>query len=281
VLEEAIVAFDRCADVAGSGWNGHLVLLHANEDERRERLALWVLRGLESGEKVVCATAGGGHSDAPLFSELRERRVDVDSAVGEGRLEVLPMTGFYPAGGGAEVVERALSDGFPGVRLSAEATPELVELPVDVCLRAERELDRLCREYPVSAMCQYDTAAVGDRLGVVATTHSAGLREKQLHAVLGPDGLVLSGEVDMANQDLLADVIDTVVRSSTGVLVVDLRDVGFLTVAGGRVLARGTERFRARGGRLRLVDPAPHVLRVLRMFGLDPLTGDGTLGGRR
>jgi hypothetical protein len=52
---------------AGLGWDGHLLLLHGSELERRSQLAGWVRRGLARDEQVICTQA---ETESPQRSVL-------------------------------------------------------------------------------------------------------------------------------------------------------------------------------------------------------------------
>jgi hypothetical protein len=95
----------------GLEWDGHLLLLHHSERERSSKLAAWVRRGLENDEKVVYTEARGSAQEGRLLAALRGNGVDAVAATAEGRLSVIPVPEFYPAGGPLPGVERALAEG--------------------------------------------------------------------------------------------------------------------------------------------------------------------------
>src|SRR2546423_11110547 len=96
---------------AASGWDGHLLLLHASEEVRRAGLAAWVRRGLDRDEQVVYAEAAGEPAERSVLSVLRDHGIDGAAATAAGHLLGLPLAEFYPPGGPVEVVERALAEG--------------------------------------------------------------------------------------------------------------------------------------------------------------------------
>jgi len=132
--------------------------------------------------------------------------------------------------------------------------------------------DELCHSYPVSALCQYGSAAPGVLTGL-ATAHPDGVRSALLQTgPLGDGGaLIVVGEIDTSNDELFTCTVRAAAERSRDVLHLDLRGVTFLAAGGCRALAVGTREFRARGGRLILRDPAPMVEHILRMVGLDRL----------
>jgi hypothetical protein len=111
-------------EAPGAEWDGHVLLLHRTEGERLAGLTAWVRRGLELGEKII-------YTELPLMPEdalvpvLEAWGIDVAAAVRDGQLVVLPPEEFYPPAGQRVVVERALAEGFPSVRISAEVRAAL------------------------------------------------------------------------------------------------------------------------------------------------------------
>jgi anti-anti-sigma factor len=78
--------------------------------------------------------------------------------------------------------------------------------------------------------------------------------------------IAVAGEVDMATAPQLADcVLD---HPDTDV-VVDLSQVGFLDSSGLNVLVQAYKRLQERGHTLRTAAEQDHVLRVIKMSGLD------------
>ncbi len=271
------VTFDD--GVAGLGWDGHLLLLHGSELEWRSRLAMWVRRGLERDEKVIFAQAETVAPHRSVLALLAKQGVDVQAATAEGRLLVLPLAAVYHTGlgGQEERVERALSEGYRGVRLSGEASAALTVVPEHVYASLERSMDRLCRTHPVSTLCQYDrTTTAGARLDQATARHIGGIRESQLHTAEADGGLILAGEIDWFNELVLLSVLHAAtstaaINAVSETLRVDLRRVTFLSVGGCRALAVGTQQFRDRGGRVQLRAPQLVVERILRLYGLDAL----------
>ncbi|MFG2793276.1 STAS domain-containing protein [Streptomyces sp. NPDC048419] len=85
------------------------------------------------------------------------------------------------------------------------------------------------------------------------------------------DGFVVVevvGEIDLATAEFVLEHLDAATGRPSPDVLVDLRNVEFIDCSGLRVLCRGETRARERGGRLRLVSDAPHILRLLRGAGL-------------
>lgn len=132
--------------------------------------------------------------------------------------------------------ERALADGFTGLRVAAEATP-LVRTPAQraAFVRYEHMIDRYMVAHPFSALCGYDRLELGhETVAEIACIHPLGRPEVapfQLFASERAD-LGLVGEVDCSSIDLfrrtLADVMAGPRRGDQGEVTIDARHLTFL-----------------------------------------------------
>lgn len=265
---------------SGSEWDGHVLLLHASESERLSSLIAWASRGLDRGEKVVY-TEGPDGQHQWLCSLLDVHGVDVAEATRDGRLEILALADFYPPEGQERIIDRALAEGFPAVRMSAEASAALAVLSPKEYLDLERNMDRLSRARPVSAMCQYARAgSIGIQLRDAVSVHLTGVRESHFRSHPLDDGVALSGELDLSNADVFAELIQAAAGTANEVLWLDLATLRFVDAAACRCLAEATEDFRDSGGRVLLVGAQHGVERTMRLLGLHELTGVTMVGGR-
>ena len=256
--------------------DGHVLLLHRGEEERRAQLAAWVRRGLELGEKVICAE----RADVPagiasaLFDALETGGVDVDTALRARRLAVLPADQLRWPQDQLLAVEGALAEGFPAVRLSIDAGAALTVLTAADLRESERRIDELVRSRPASVMCQYTRATTtADRLHEVVAEHPTGVLESTLATGRERDRLALRGEIDTANADVFGALLAAADRVPPRELRLDLRGVTHLDAAAGRQLNDATRGFRANGGRVVLVGPQPPVARTLELLDLGDLPG--------
>jgi anti-anti-sigma factor len=267
---------------AGLDWDGHLLLLHHTEQERSSKLAAWVRRGLENDEKVVYTEARGRSHEGSLLTALHGNGVDAMAATAEGRLSVLPVPEFYPAGGQLPVVERALAEGYRGLRIAAEASTALTFLTWPAYMAVEREIDEITRTHPLSAMCQYgqDATVDDDRLPDVVASHLTGIREWLLSTSGGHGELILAGEVDVSNSELLACALRVATSRAPETFRLDLARVEFLSAGACRAIAEGTRLFRDEEGTVLLVGPEPSIASVLRLSGLAELDGIELTGSR-
>lgn len=250
--------------------DGHLLLLPVTEDERRARVVDWVRRGLERREKVIYGEFDEGSAQRWLPGALGRSGVDV-SAPGSGdRLLVVPPAALHLPGEQIQLVEQALGEGYQAVRVAAELSTTSGRLEAADIAAYERDVDTLCRSFPVSALCQYDRAtSSGSQLGDAAATHCRGIRETLLHTAPIADGIALIGELDASNADVLDAALQAVSDATSGRLHLDLADLRFIDAAGCQVLGDTAERLWTRGSRLRIVAPQPGVARTLTLLGLD------------
>jgi anti-anti-sigma regulatory factor len=263
----------------GSGWDGHLLLLHDTDEQRVSGLTAWVRRGLERGEKIIYAEAAT--TSSPVLQSLQEHGIDGAGAVRDGSLEVHAFDDLSPSSGEWDVVPRALAEGFSAVRVSGEASAALTRFPPEAHLGYERQMDDLVRTQPVHALCQYSRATTtGARLTGTIAVHLAGVRQGTLVTGTGEHGLILRGAVDLSNADVLTEVLRAAGASARrgaaprpGVLELDLSGVTHMDVRSCRLLATSTEDLRSQGGQVHLLDPQPTPHQVLQILEIDTMPG--------
>ena len=265
--------------------SGHVLLLHNSEQERSSKLAGWVRRGLENDEKVLYTEPPARPEKESLMAVLRANGVDTVTAQAEGRLSIIPAPDFYTAGGQLPVVERALAEGYRGLRIAVEAKTALMSLTWPAYMEVERGIDAVARTHPLSAMCQYNrTSLVKGDLDDIIKNHAGGIRERLFSTTAGTttggsdSELTLTGEIDMSNDDLLASALRFAASRASGVFWLNLRHVGFLSAAGCRAIDQGTGQFRDGGGTVGLVSPGPPVADALRLSGVATLDGMELVG---
>ena len=258
---------------SGQDWRGHLLLIHSSEQERRTAVTAWATRGLRLGEKVVYIEAPDEVPARALLGLLDAQQVLVDNAVVRGQLEVLGAhRDVFSPQGLAAVVERALQQGYPCVRISGEAATAQALVSAQSQEELERATDLLCHTQPVSVMCQYPEELVGEALAVVSGMHRDGIRQSLLRTARRPGGVVVAGEVDISNHDVLRSALQAASADGDS-FVVDLSALTFLDVSGARALLAGTTVHRRDGGRVRLRGAAPQVQLVLQLCGVEGAEG--------
>lgn len=264
--------------VPGPEWDGHVLLLHACEDERLTGLTSWVSRGLNQGEKIFYAEDAVAPDDS-VVAALRRRGVDLDRAVSDGRFTLMPVAGSSPAESPESVVRRALSEGFRAVRVSGEASAARTIHSAEDHARQEWIMEELCRTLPVSALCQYPLPLIeGALLDEVVSEHSTGVREGAFSTYRDGSGLALGGEIDLTNGDVFAATVRAAFRTEEAVVWLDFSRVRFIDVAACRTLARASKGFRNAGGQLRVVRPGRSMRWILRLLEIDRLPGFEVIG---
>ena len=168
----------------------------------------------------------------------------------------------------------ARAEGFPAVRMSAEAAAALTFLSPEDYLSMERGMDELARGLPVSALCQYPrSSTTGTGLRDAVGVHLPGIRERYFATGTGELGLVLRGEVEASSAEVLEAAVTAFTDGPPRVLCLDLAELSFVDVAACRALAHGSSNFRASGGQVLLAAPTFPVERTLRLLGLNDLPG--------
>lgn len=252
------------------GWDGHQLLLHKTETQRLAELAAWVRDGLDRNEKVVYVQDSRSDEGFGVLVALAEHGIDIEAAISGGQFEFVAPGEFFTPGGPSRRVERALATSGAGVRMSTEACAMSRAASAGMCEKFERVVEELCRRYPLSALCQYEQQALsGTSLREAAEIHVAGIRSPQLHTAREGAGLVLAGELDLANGELLAALLGAACEAANGHLVLGMRQVTFLGVVAARALVEGTQRFRDQGGQVMLVAPPANTEWFLRALGID------------
>jgi anti-anti-sigma regulatory factor len=182
----------------GFGLQDHLCWVHGDPWDYRPRLTEFFSEGLERGLQVAYLGAGN-------VEELREhidRFIDVGPLLTSEDIRIISFDEIYGAGepvDPAEVIKKyaaatqeALTDGYQGLRISADVTD---------LARFEFLLERYSSRHPLSALCEY-RLELGDAVTQFACMHAAvpaGLTPFQVFAC--DDGAVgLLGEFDAACQ---------------------------------------------------------------------------------
>jgi anti-anti-sigma factor len=271
------------AETGAQDWDGHRLLLYRDEDERLRWLAQWVRHGLRQGEKILYVEPADAGPES-VAVQLRRHGIDTDALRAGRRLEPLTPQVYYPVGGPEAAISRALADGFPAVRISGAAASALAVVTPAGHRDIEWGVERLCRVWPVSALCQYTYPAGPGPLEAALDMHPGGFHERSLAATAStPAAVTLRGSVDAGNVEVLdrlvAAAAERAAAAGLGRLRVDLTGVARLTAPACRAVARASEPFRRTGGRLVLDRPGHAVERALRACGLAELPGVHLVAG--
>jgi hypothetical protein len=215
----------------------HVCLIYWGETSRRPVLLQWAREGLAEGEGTVLVEPP---SNATALVELVGDHAD--------RLVVVDPEAFYiPGRDGAMLAEhlhRAATsvdgDKAPAARMSLPAVHALAAYDERTHLEHERAFARFVEERPLAMLCQYDQVEIdGDVIARAAAEHEivVMLDDVALPTLdLRPTdtGVRLSGEIDLANHDIVRAWMS---RHRGSRVVVDCSNLTFLDVAGLRALA--------------------------------------------
>ncbi|MEU4244343.1 MEDS domain-containing protein [Actinoplanes sp. NPDC026619] len=188
--------------------------------------------GLAAGERVWYVTGRSAGATAEWLRGVgTAARVvsTTDAYVGTDAIDPAEQMATYTA-----VTEQALAEGFTGFRVAADVTAMVrTGEQRDAFARYEYSIGRYMKIAPMSAVCAYDRVELGDE--VVAelaclheTSHAAGVTF-QLHAGPTRASAVLSGELDMAAEDLFTAALHrTDLEPVGGEVLVDADDLHFI-----------------------------------------------------
>lgn len=251
----------------------HCLSFAATESERQSILARWVLTGLEGGERFVYADPDEDRSSRSLRALLVSQQFDADAASRDGRLVRIPVGDFYSPQAPARITATAQADGFSAVRVATQASAAMVHLGREQLIAYEGELAQACETKTFSALCQYDPMSAGEWLSEVSSLHQLTGECTPYFAVPGKGTVMLFGEIDFTNSDLMARSLREATPAADDQLRVDLDGVQLMSAAGCRAILEGTDEFRARGGEVVLLAQRPLVERVLHLMRLDSARG--------
>jgi len=201
-----------------------------------------------------------------LTAGLSARGLHVDFALREKRLEFVTLEDMLDVGVRGGLSERALDEGYPGVRLAVRGDAVSRAVGPDEHLAVERELEHLCHEGRMSVLCQYDgRTTLGADLTRALDLHpdwvyEADLSLRRLERVIRVEGTIDTLDDEVLEHSLQRMTLDL---PTDEVLALDLRHVQAVTPAACEALLRGTRAFRDRGGRVRCGLPAGDSGRLL------------------
>jgi ABC-type transporter Mla MlaB component len=228
----------RLGTARGLGLGDHACWIYDDDEGRRGTVADFLVDGLRLRQRLLYV---GGDSVERLHADL-EALDGVGSLIEDGALQVVPLRGVGPAGGGidaerrleayAAATDQAVAEGYTGLRVAVAAGGLVTGSDAwDAHTRWEGLVDRAILSRPMTALCLYDRREVPDRvLADIASVHPIS------HAPAGmvpfrvfsrPDALALEGEVDYFSADALGRLLAMTPRGD-GEVVLDLSGLGFV-----------------------------------------------------
>lgn len=264
------------AAVPGEDWDSHLLLLYHDQSDRVASVVSWVHRGLDRGDKIFYSTVPGEPAlMAALVPALESGGDGVARAMRDGQFSFISLEEFFPGAQQAALARRALAEGYPGVRFSAQADAALQSIGERDYRAIDELMEELCRSSAVSALCLYGARGdVGTSLSAVLDSHPHAVRDALMRLRRDGNRIEVAGEVDLASAQVLAGVLQRSydVADPTETML-DVSRLEFIDVAGCRGLVIGTEDLRRAGGTVFVQGSAGHIRKVMSLVGLDRLPG--------
>lgn len=198
------------AEATGFKPTDHICWIYDRAEDFVALAVEFLAEGLDRGDRLVYMGAG---SVAELESHL-ESLGDTAALVASGALQVLSSQDMYEKGGLFDPVEQvdayrrlgdtAVADGYQGLRAAADLT-SLVGTPAQLAsfARYERLIDQLMATAPLTGMCGYDRAQIGEENAErIAALHPlSGGHHPAFRLCQAKQGtLALSGDLDLASQ---------------------------------------------------------------------------------
>jgi signal transduction histidine kinase len=164
--------------------SGHLCFPYESEDEKRTTLVAFIRQGLACRERCLYI---GSHADqVDLAAALEADGVPAERALERGALVFATQGEIYLRSGRFDpddtlclmgsLVDRALADGFTGLRGTGEASGPVPDELWPLVLRYEALLNERLGRRPFVALCRFHAAQVRpDRVRDVLRTHPLAL----------------------------------------------------------------------------------------------------------
>ena len=252
----------------------HVCSVVHGPDERMGQVASWVRAGLAAGERMIYVEAR--QRDGAFARYLDAQQVMWRGAARDGQLIIQTPQDFFLTGGSFDpdhrvtehgaYVEESLAEGYPAVRLAADASAALeVITDRDGLLAYEAGLESLARTHPLSGLCFYERTAFAGDLMPFLNVHPRAVADVQLQAWAEPGRIRLVGEVDVSNVELVRAVLSQAAAQG-GELMVDLSGLSFIDVGGTAELVDLPRRL-SPGQRVILIRPPHQFLTIVEALG--------------
>lgn len=261
----------------------HVCWCFDDEEDFRAAATAFLAEGRRLGERLVYVADAAEEELARQLAGLG----DVDALIHNGALLVEPTRRLYQGDDafdpGAQrrtyeqLVAAALSDGYTGLRVAADATALVTDEEARRRFVAyEITVDRVMAEHPMTAMCAYHRPTLGTAVGDLLAVHPLRNHDADVdpgfHSFYDGGALHMAGEVDMANNALFDVVAEALEDGADPEPVVDLRNVSFMDLRSLVQLATVASRLEASGRTLRVAHAPAVVRRCCEVLGLDPIT---------
>lgn len=239
--------------VRGLGLNDHICIAYDDPDDFRVRLVEFLTDGVALGQRIQYT---GSVSNEELRSDLAELE-DLDVLIERGVASIRSIGGSSGPGVRLSAVERAaiyasqtreaLAAGFTGLRGVAEATSLIRTFEQrNIFANYEHLIERYMTTFPLSAMCAYRRAELGqDPVAEMACLHPMIYEELapfRLYAKEG-GGLALAGEIDFSCDELFDTTLQRTLPLLAGQeIAIDASELSFIDHRGLLTLERHARR---------------------------------------
>lgn len=143
----------------------HICQIFSSDAERQSAAMEFLASGLQGGERTCCFSEQIHEKE--LAEYLDQHGMSCSSAMDSGALSLSPTNETYFEGGRFDpermlamlraYYQDAMAHGYCAARVIGEMTTEIQRLPGGSrLLEYESRVSLLLREYPISAVCQYD-----------------------------------------------------------------------------------------------------------------------------
>jgi hypothetical protein len=246
----------------------HVCWVYGSEDDFLATAASFLEDGLRRGEAILYV-GDGEELGASLPTLEVERAHDRYSA---------PDTDPAPqVEGYRRLTEEALAAGKTGLRVAADVTSIVTgEAARTPFMAYEIAVDRYISRAPMTALCAYDAAALGDAASDFACVHRRrrapdGAADPGFSLYPAGERFNVTGEVDASNADRLARALEAAaIASADADVQLDLGELSFIDLKGVQVLAEFARAFPP-GRSIEIDDARGLVTTVSRSVGWDDL----------
>lgn len=236
----------------------------------------YVLEGLTRHERVAFCTIGAAGMQRAVVTDVAQVRRPLNvhqpvltplSAEPGWTPSTSPVVAF------GRMTEAALAEGYAGLRIFTDATDAARDPGVrHRWLHWEHLLDRYSLGHPLTVLCGYDAADLGEEIvAEVACVHrmTGGTPCSFLLGATGNGALALSGEVDRESAALLHHAVVVIAAATSGRVVLDLSEHAFLDHTGLAALDRAAQDLDTR---IDLVGVSPLTALLVDAFGFAGLS---------
>ncbi len=159
----------------------HICQIFSEDEEREQAFLDFLLRGLQDGERAAGFTDRCDRGQ--LENHLAGNGISLQERIDSGALVLTGTSDVYFQNGRFELEqmlerlaqfhEESLAQGYSAARVIGEMTPEVEKAPGGERLfEYESRVSLLLREYPVTAVCQYDARQFnGDTIMSILKLH--------------------------------------------------------------------------------------------------------------